>query len=99
MATALYNFLESLWIYNAHLFVPITPLGHGHFRNRTFSVALICFFFSQKLSYWSYADWNIDIWYKEMYFSDTTESHTKPTKKPDVYYQHHKSIDMQYKKS
>ena len=47
-ATALYNFLESLWIYNAHLFVPITPLGHGHFRNRTFSVALICFFFSHR---------------------------------------------------
>ena len=49
MATALYNFLESLWIYNAHPFVPITPLGHGHFRNRTFSVALICFFFSHRI--------------------------------------------------
>ena len=49
MATALYNFLESLWIYNAHPFVPITPLGHGHFPNRTFSVALICFFFSHRI--------------------------------------------------
>ena len=54
--TALYNFLESLWIFNAHQFVPITPLGHGHFGNRTFSVALICFLFLHR-SYWPYADW------------------------------------------
>lgn len=37
MATALYNLLESLWIYSAHQFAPITPLDHGHFGNRTFS--------------------------------------------------------------
>ena len=37
MATALYNLLDSLWIYNAHQFAPITPLDHGHFGNTTFS--------------------------------------------------------------
>ena len=59
--TALYNFLESLWIFNAHQFVPITPLGHGHFGNRTFLVALICFLFLHR-SYWPYADW-IEYWH------------------------------------
>ena len=82
--TALYNFLESLWIFNAHQFVPITPLGHGHFGNRTFSVALICFLFLHR-SYWPYADW-IEYWHliQEHVLLSTSGGHAKPTMQPDV---------------
>ena len=83
MATALYNFLESLWIYNAHQFVPITPLDHGHLRNRTFSVSFgLLFALAQKLLAKCWLEYWLLI--QEHVLLSTSGSHSKPTMQPDI---------------